>query len=70
MLNTISCRWYETYVSFPFSSKPHVVASQSHMWLQVVFTMVPHRVIALIVTKMVDLDTSCKYMGWYGHDSL
>ncbi len=25
---------------------------------------------ASIITKMVDLDTSCKHMGWNGHDSL
>jgi len=40
------------------------------MRLQVVFTMVPQRIVALQVAKMVNIDTSRKYRGWYGQDSL
>jgi hypothetical protein len=34
------------------------------------FYEVPWRTIISKITKMVDLDTSCKNMGWNGHDSL
>jgi len=34
------------------------------------FYYVSQRIVALVVTKMIDLNTSRKQMGWNGQDSL
>jgi len=40
------------------------------MWLQIIFCHgAMQRIIEMVITKMVALDTSCKHMGWYGYDS-
>jgi hypothetical protein len=65
------------YFSFSFSSKLTLVINLSHICNYKPFYVttsrsyqVPRRTIASIVTKMVDLDISCKCMGWNRHDSL
>jgi hypothetical protein len=30
------------------------------MWPQIVYTMVPHRIVEMVITKMFDLKMSCK----------
>jgi hypothetical protein len=32
------------------------------------FYQVPHKIIETTIVKMVNMDTSYKHMGWYGHD--
>jgi len=75
--NSIKNAWYKCVFHFHFhpnasisciyNCKPfcsHLCKVISH------FYQLPWRTIISKVTKLVDLDTSCKSMGWNGHDSL